>query len=511
MAYTDLRQFMAELGTLDRLRHVTREVDKDWELACIARWVIESFPAAEQFALQFDNVRGFPVPVVVGLYASYEMYAMGLQTTPDRLLGRWAAALHEPVPPINVDAGPAKEIIRTGADVNLLDLPIPVWTPGRDGGPYIPSASVITKDPESGVQNMGVYRVQVHDRSRTGLFFGTDRQHGAIHYARYCRRKEPMPVAIVIGGPPAVQFAAAAKTAYGVDELDIAGGLAGSAVEVMPAETVDLVVPAGAEYVIEGLVQPDDRFDEGPFGEALGYMNLAAPAPVVHVSAVCCRADPVFHGYVQQLPPSEGHIVWEMGTLGPLWYYLREKMNLDAIRDLAIIRGSAGISMLAVQLALGRGDETSQVARVLSGINFGQKFVIFVDEDIDIRDLETLQWAFSTRVDPTRDVQILPDVTSYQLDPSVLAGLDTGLEDIPPPPYSSSMMIIDATVKCDTPEISLPSASYMADTRKRWDQYGLPSLPVRQRLNQLLHYHAGGGDRFHLSPPKPGPPSTTAS
>lgn len=499
MAFTDLRQFTAFLEQQGRLKHITAEVDKDWELACVARWVIESFPPHEQFALQFDKVTHSSDPVVVGLYSSYEMYAMALETTAERLLTRWSAALGEPIAPKRIETGPVKEIVKRNRDVNLHDLPVPVWTPGRDAGPYIPSASVITKDPESGIQNMGVYRVQVQDSQRTGLFFGTERQHGAIHYARHCRQNKPMPIAIVIGGPPAVHFAAAAKTAYGIDELEVAGGLCGSAIEVVAAETVDLLVPAHADYVIEGFVPPSDRSLEGPFGEALGYVNLAAPAPVVNVSAICQRQDPLFHGYVQQLPPSEGHIVWEMGVLGPLWYYLREKMGLDTIQDLAIVRGSAGVSMLAVQLKLGRSYETSQIAQALSAINFGQKLILLVDEDIDIRDLETLQWALSTRVDPGHDVQHFPNVTTYQLDPSTLTALKTDWDNIPPPPYSSSMTIIDATLKCDTPEVSLPSETYMSQVRDHWSRYGLPPLSPRRRLSRLLQHHAGtAADRFVL-------------
>jgi len=461
----------------------------------VARWVIESVPDGDQFAIQFDNVKGFQDPVVVGLYSSRDLYATALETSPEHILSRWAAALQQPIEPRTTTSGPVKEIVRTGATIDLDDLPVPVWTPQRDSGPYIPSAAVITKDPETGIQNMGVYRLEVQSRDRLGLFFGTDRQHGAIHYAKHCRRNEPMPVALVIGGPPAVQFAAAAKTAYGVDELEIAGGLLGSPIDVVPCETVDLLVPAQAEYVIEGLVSPFDRFTEGPFGEALGYMNPAAPAPAIRVTAICSRQRPIFHGYVQQLPPAEGHVVWEMGALGCLWHYVRDKLGLADIRDLAVVRGSAGLSMLAVQLALDRQVDPEQVALVFSEIRFGQKFVLIVDEDIDIHDLETVQWALTTRVDPARDVRIINDVETFQLDPSVLAGLSAQGEEVAPPPYSSSMMVIDATVKCDTPEISLPPKGPMDAARDRWDDYGLPPLGPRDRLVRLLSHHAtaGGG------------------
>ena len=495
----DLREFLRRLEAEGCLRHVTAPVDKDTELACIARWATECTPTHEAYAIQFDNVSGFDNPVVVGLYSSYALYAKGLGTEPQNVLARWCQAMKAPIKPTLVGTGRVKDVVEAGREVDLDRLPIPVWTPGRDPGPYIPSASVITKDPESGIQNVGVYRVQIQDRARTGVFFGSERQHGAMHYAKYCKRQEAMPIAIVIGGAPAVNFAAAAKTAYGIDELEIAGGLMGASIDVVRGESVDLLVPAQAEYVIEGYVPPVERHEEGPFGEALGYMNGPAPAPFVNVTAVCRRHDAIFHGYVQQLPPSEGHIVWEMGSLGCLWYYLREKMGLGSLCDLAVIRGSGGLSGLAAQVKLGHKDGTRDLQRALSQINFGQKVVVIVDQDIDIRDLEALQWAFTTRVDPARDVHIRDDVPCYLEDPSVIAR-DGGTQgEKGRPPYVSSMMIIDATLKCDCPEISLPAPSYMAAVRKRWHELGLPEPQPRPRLERLLKYHTERGAEFKLA------------
>lgn len=498
MAYKNLREFIHTLEKLENIKHVTAEVDKDREIACIARWVIECVEEENIFALQFDNVKGYDVPVVVGLYSSYDLYAKALHIQREEILSWWARALKEPVKPTVVASAPVQEVIETGNEINLFNIPIPIWTPGRDAGPYIPSASVITKDPHTGIQNMGVYRLQIHDEKTIGLFFGTEMQHGAMHYAKYCKQHAPMPIAIVIGGPPAINFAAAAKTAYGVDELDIAGALAGASVEVVRAETVDLLVPAQAEYVIEGFVAPEKRLMEGPFGEALGYMNFAAPAPVIEVSAICRRKEPIFHGYVQQMPPSEGHIVWEMGLLGSLWSYFTEKMRLKALQDLAIIRGCAGISMVAVQVKFGHAAEARQIGKILSKIYFGQKFIVLVDEDIDIRDLETLQWALSTRVDPAHDIHIVKNIQTYQLDPSILARMVENEPEKQAPPYLSSMTIIDATLKCDTPEIALPGKSFMVRTLERWPELGLPALSERKRVHRLLKFHSPEGIHFTL-------------
>jgi 4-hydroxy-3-polyprenylbenzoate decarboxylase len=497
MAFKNLREFTEFLEANGKLKHVTVEVDKDWEIGCIAHWLYDCLRDDDIFAVQFDNIKGCNAPMVVGLYSSYDLYAAALNISCNEMLSSWVGALREPIKPTLVESAPVKEIIHLGEDINLLELPIPVWTPGRDGGPYISSASVITKDPETGIQNMAVYRVQVHGQKSTGLFVGP-KQHGGIHYDKYCNQGEPMPVALIIGGPPSVNFAAAAKTAYGVDELEIAGGLNRSGVNVVPGETVDLLVPSEAEYVIEGFVQPEERRLEGPFGEGLGYMNFAAPAPIINVSAICQRKDAIFHGYIQQMPPSEGHIIWEMGLLGPLWFYLKETMRLEPLRDLSIIQGSAGLAMLAVQVRLGHFEEALQIGKAIAKINFGQKFIVLLDEDIDIRDLESVQWALSTRVDPARDIHVVEDISTYMLDPSIYAGISPVAGDNAVPPFTSSMAIIDATLKCDIPEIALPGESFMWKTMERWLDYGLPELPRRERVNRLLKYHSEKGVHFKL-------------
>ena len=488
--YLDLRSFLASLEKSGRLQRVSKPVDKDWEIACIARWAMESTGENDAYAILFEHVKNHTVPVVVNLYPSRDAYAAALGVRPDDLLEHWAKALTNLRKPVVVESGAVQEVVEIRPDADLLKIPAPTWTPWRDAGPYLSAANVITKDPETGVQNMGVYRIQIHDQTHAGLFFGSKLQHGAIHYAKYCKREQPMPVALVVGVPPIVDFAAAAKTAYGVDELELAGGLAGTGLEVVLGKTVELLIPARAECVIEGFVGPETGRMEGPFGEALGHLNLATPAPVVEVTAICHRSSHVHHGYVQQLPPSDGHLVMEMGMLGPLWYYLTRELRLQGLRDLAIARGSAGLAILVVQLQRARAQNATSIGQMLAKFNFGQKFIYLVDEDIDIRDLETLNWALSSRVDPQRDIQFTGDVSTFQYDPSTLARAAKEGKELGSPPYSSSMAIVDATVKCVVPEISLPSRSIMLKTLESWEQTGLPPLIPRRRIQRLLETHS---------------------
>ena len=494
--FLNLESFLTYLEGAGRLKHVSKSVNKDWELACLARWALESTPEQDSYAIVFEKIKNHKMPVVVNLYSTPEMYGLALGVQSKDLLEHWAQALGKLNKPTITALGPVQELVHSGPDVDLLSLPTPVWTPGRDGGAYLSAANIITKDPDTGIQNMGIYRMQIYDAAHTGLSFGSAMQHGAIHLAKYAKRAEPMPIAAVIGAPPVVTFASAAKTAYGVDELDVAGALAGSSLEVVRAKTVDLLVPAHAECVIEGFVRPQSERPEGPFGEVLGYVSGVAPAPVVDVTAITQRKGAIHHGFVQQLPPSDGHMVMEMGFLGPLWFYLTRKLGLKGIRDLAIARGSASLSILVVQIARSHVADAVRIGRAVAKFNLGQKFIYLVDEDVDLRDTETLNWALSTRVDPDRDIEFIHDFPTFQYDPSTLTRAARDGKELTSAPYPSSVAIINATVRCPVPEISVPSPSFMAKALENWPQTGLPPIKPRQRLQKLLETHSEADPTF---------------
>ena len=477
---------LATLERRQRLHRISAPVSKDGELACICRWAFDATASGRQRALLFEHVIGHDHPVSVGLYGSVELYALALGLAPCDLYPRWAEAITSPIPTRSVPEGPVQEMVQTGDSVNLETIPVPIWTPGQDTHPYISSAGVITKDPDSGVQNMGVYRAQVQDRGHLGLFFGSKKQHGALHLAKYRRRGNPMPVALVIGGPPAVNFAAAAKTTYGVDELGTAGGLAGAPIPVVPGVTVDLQVPACAEYVIEGTVDPHTLHAEGPFGEALGYMDQATTAPQVQVTALTHRATPIFHGYMQQLPPSEGHLVWEIAALGAIWTYFRHQMHLEWLLDIAVIPGSGGLSGIALQVRHGTEGAVDRLVQIFTQMTFGQKQIVIVDDDIDVRDNLALQWALSTRTDPARDVHLVDGLETYLRDPAVLHRQHSDGQNELHAPFTSSLMVIDATLKSASPPVALPTSEQMQAVATRWDSYGLPALQDNARLRKLL-------------------------
>ena len=482
--FLDLGSFLSFLEHFGRLRRVTKSVDKDWELACIARWALESTAEKDAYAILFENVKNHSFPVVVNLFSTREMYGSALGIEADAILEHWMQSLQRPLSPTTVNAGPVQEITHLEADADLLSIPAPVWTPGRDAGPYLSAASVITKDPESGIQNMGIYRMQIHDSKHAGLYFASSMQHGAIHLRKYTERRQPMPIAAVIGAPPAVTFASAAKLPYGVDELSIAGALTGSSIEVVRAKTVDLLVPARAECVIEGLVHEDASREEGPFGEYLGYVNNAAPAALVQVTAITHRCALVHHGFVQQMPPSDGHLVMEMGVLGPLWFNLTGKLKVKGIRDLAIARGSAGLSILIAQIEKAHVSQSMHIGRLLAKFNSGLKFIYLVDEDIDVRDQDTVSWALSSRVNVPQDIELVKSFVTCQSNDSKSSSSDG--HELVPSRSSSSIAIVNATTKSTMPELSLPCRSLMAKAKENWSETGLPPLTPRKRLQKLL-------------------------
>lgn len=484
--FVDLRSFLTYLDLNGRLRRVTKPINKDWELACIARWSMESTPEQDAYAILFENVQNHSSPVVVNLYSTAERYAEALGIEPDRILEHWSHALEHPREARLIESGPAQEIVNLGPKADLLSIPAPVWTPGRDAGPFLSAANVITKDPETGIQNMAVYRMQIHDSGHAGLCFGSKMQHGAIHLRKYAALKKPMPIAAVIGVAPAVSFASAAKIAYGIDELSVAGALAGTRIDGVRGKTVDLLVPAYAELVIEGFVQPDTLRTEGPFGEYFGYVAPAEPAAVVEVTAITHRNSPVHHGFVQQMPPSDGHLVMEIGMLGPLWFNLTRKLGVKGLRDLAIARGCAGLSILVVKIDKAHLSESAHIGRLLAKFTSGLNFIYVVDEEIDIRDQDALNWAISSRVNAPDDVQF---VKRFQVPPPAQGTYRADRDEPASATEGSSVVVVNATTKRVMPEISLPSAQFMNRALEHWTETGLPTITPRRRLKTLLKKH----------------------
>lgn len=495
-----LRDLVEALQADGRLRNVDKDVDLRGELACIARWATSSMTEDDAYAIRFRRIAGHRMPLVLNLFGAWDFVARSLGVERRQLWARWADALRSPVEPEPVPTGPAQQVIRRGADVDLSRLlPCPIWTPGRDRAPYLVTAGVITRPWDEGggggAPNLGTYRVEVQGPRQLGLSFGSERQHGAMHLRSWEEHDEAMPVAIVLGAAPAISYAAGAKVRYGVDELTIAGGLLGRPVPVVDAVTCALRVPAHAEIVIEGRVRPHHRGPEGPFGEALGYMEGRSTAAVVDVECVTHRRDAFVHGLVQQVPPAEGHRLQELGLLGSVWHYLRDRVRAEGVVDLGIVPGSAGVAMVAIAIRQGDRRSADAVLRAMKMMSWGQKIVVLVDDDIDPHDPVAVNWALSSRVDFGRDLDVQADVPFYQRDPSTFAAA-AGPKAADG--FRGSKLLVDATLRGNGMAVALPSSALMAQVRQAWAQTGLPPLRDVSRVQRVLDAHEPQGIEYVL-------------
>ncbi len=271
-----LRDLLDRLEAAGKLQRIKREVDRDWEIACVTREVMYSAPE-KRSALLFENIAGFSTPVATNtLGASRDLYALALGVPlvngvldKSEIHSKWIRALGAPILPVVVKTGPCKENILRGADVDITKFPIPIWTPGLDSAPYLSAGSVIQKDPETGIQNAGVYRGMIMGPRKIGVLVQPAKHSGVI-LQKYEAASRPMDIAIVIGPPPHLGMASVGRVPYGVDEMSVAGALAGEAMEVVRCETVDLMVPrARGNGDSRELCSPVFGRTEGPFGEFL--------------------------------------------------------------------------------------------------------------------------------------------------------------------------------------------------------------------------------------------------
>jgi 4-hydroxy-3-polyprenylbenzoate decarboxylase len=472
MPHRAMRDYLAVLEQHGKLKRVDRQVDRTWEPAALAKWMFQALPDAARFGLRFDKVAGSTMALVTGaLGASTHTVALALGVEPDAINAKLVDALSHPVAPRVVAEGACQEVVLTGDQVRLGDLPIPVWTPGKDVGPYI-TTIVVTRDAVTRRQNMGVYRTQVLDDRRVVINLAPGRQ-GFMCVKTWHDQGKKAPIAWVVAAEPAVHLATVANLKYGQDEIELAGGLMGAPIELVKARTVDLMVPANAEIVIEGEVLPGETAPEGPFGEFAGYMGPVAPKPVARITAITHRREPIFYGYTSQMPPSESTVIQSLVNAGVLLKTLHD-LGETAVQDVHIdltFGGLLGHGIVAMTPRVpGHGKRIGRLLCDLSPL----KRITVVDPDIDIRDPGHLEWALNARFDPARDTEIIRDVfVPLYMDPSVRVA-DGRAEP-------GSKLVLDATQKVDSGTFSLPPRDVMMKALELWREVGLPELEIPKR------------------------------
>jgi 4-hydroxy-3-polyprenylbenzoate decarboxylase len=450
MSWKNLSEFLRALEAKGELVRVRERVSPRLEIAEIADRAVK----AGGPALLFENVEGSSprMPVAINVFASRSRMLDALSISS---WAEWEArldALLDPTPPEGlvdklraipklaelasvfpktVRSGPCQEVVATGEEVDLGDLPVLTCWP-QDAGPFITMPLVITKDPASGKTNVGMYRMQVFDRKTTGMHWQKHKD-GAGQARGYEREGRRMEVAAVIGCDPATVFSAVAPLPPGISELLFAGFVRGEGVPLVRAKTVDLLVPAEAEIVLEGYVDPGERRREGPFGDHTGYYSLDDDFPVFHVTAITRRREPVYLTTIVGPPPMEDGYLGE--AVERLFLPLVKK-TIPEIVDMYLPVEGAFHNLMIVSIDKRFPGHARKTMHAIWGT--GQmmftKVIVVVDKDVDVHDPGRLLWKALAALDPERDIELVH-------------GPVDELDHASPLPCFGSKMGIDATRK----------------------------------------------------------------
>ncbi len=481
MPYRDLQQFLAVLEERKLLRRIKTEVSQDLEISEITDRVIK----AGGPALLFENVRGHSVPVAINLFGTNERMALALDVDlldklPDRLGQLLALALNPPkggfldrvklLPklmeaasflPKSVDGGMCKDVVLRGDAVDLDRFPILKCWP-QDGGRFITFPLVFTFDPETGKRNVGTYRLQIFDKRTTAAHF-----HWHKDAARHVRKsKERLQVAAAIGCDPAMCFAATLPLPPDMDEVLFAGVIRQEGIPLTKCETTDIRVPANAEIVLEGYIDPPERRVEGPFGDHTGYYSLPDEFPVFHVECITHRKNPVYHTIIVGPPPQED---------GPMGYAIERlflplmKIQMHELVDYHLPPEGVFHNLMIVSIRKQYPGHARKVMHAIWGMGQAMftKCIVVVDEDVDVHDLREVAWKALNHIDPERDIEFAMGPIDILDHASRLAG------------YGSHLGV-DATRKWPGEGFTRPwpdevvmTPEVRALVDRKWKEYGL--------------------------------------
>ena len=478
--YPDLHDHVLALARAGLLVIVDEPINKDTEMHPLVRWQFRGGIAEpDRKAFLFTNPtdskgRRFDIAVLVaGLAANREVYRIGFGKPLDQIGKAWVDAIAAPLPPRVVTSAPCQEIVITGADLdrpgNGLDgLPVPISTPGWDNAPYLSAGHYITKDPDTGVQNVGNYRGQLKTPRRLGMNPSVELRAGIYaHWLKHKARGTKLPCAVVVGCPPAVSYASVQKMPENLDEIAVAGALAGAPINVVKAKTVDLMVPAESEIVIEGLIDTEYLEPEAPFGESHGYVNLQEYNAFMDVTAITRRRHPILTSFISQVTPSESSVIRKV-AMEPLFLnHLRATLGIRGVTRVGMHEPLTSLyAVIAIQFT--RGTPETEIWRALEGAaslhRFAGKWVVAIDEDIDPDNADAVLWAMSYRCQPQHDLHVLPHK-------------DAGHGPRGPRDHGeSASVLINATLKGTFAPVALPKREFMEGARAIWERLGLPAL-----------------------------------
>jgi 4-hydroxy-3-polyprenylbenzoate decarboxylase len=483
MKHSDLRSFISFLEQQGELVRITQEIDPDLEMTEISDRTLR----AKGPALLFENPKGYSMPVLCNLFGTPKRVAMGMgqeSVSALRDVGELLAFLKQPEPPKglrdlwnkrhdfkpvlnmpvkSVKKAPCQEVIIEGEDVDLGEIPIQTCWPG-DAAPLITWPLVITRGPNKERQNLGIYRMQKLAKNKLIMRWLAHRG-GALDYRDWqiTHPGKPYPVAIALGADPATTLGAVTPVPDSLSEYAFAGLLRGEKTSVVKCIGNDLQVPATAEIILEGYLQPGEEADEGPFGDHTGYYNEVERFPVLTVERITHRKQPIYHSTYTGRPPDEPAILGV--ALNEVFVPILQK-QFPEITDFYLPAEGCSYRMAVVSM---KKQFPGHAKRVMMGVwSFLRqfmytKFIIVTDEDIDIRNWEDVIWAITTRMDPTRDTVMIENTPIDYLDfASPVSGL-------------GSKMGLDATNK-------MPG-----ETDREWGEPIKMDKKVKQRIDELWH------------------------
>jgi len=465
--YKDLRGFIKQVEGLGALRHI-EGADPHFEIGGITE-VAAGTPECP--AILFDRIKGFSPGFRVFTNATTTpqraALALGIDPAlqPLDALKAWMAKRQtlKAQPPVPLKDAPFMENSFTGKNVDMRALPAPYWH-RKDGGPYIGSGSlVIMRDPDGGWINASIYRVQVHGENKVTIQFDHQGRHGAVIARKYWAKGEACPVAVVNGEDPALFIAGFEYLPDGQSEYDFAGSIKGAPIEVMAGPITGLPLPAQAEIILEGELLPPERgtLPEGPFGEFTGYYAAEArPSPVMQVTAIHHRNDPILLGSPPMKPPR-----FHFGLpfrAASMW----SNLEMAGVSDVVGVWQHVAQLMTVIAIRQRYAGHAKRAALIAAANSYMGRLVVVVDDDVDPSNLADVMWAVTTRCEPSEQIDIVRNAWSSALDPRIpLADKDSGIT-------SHSKAIIEAVKpfawKDKYPPTSALGQHEMREIERKW-------------------------------------------
>ena len=421
MGFKNLQEFIDKLESMGELKRITVEVDPDLEITEIADRVSKNHGPA----LLFENVKGSEYPLLINAFGSFKRMELALNTDSlddiaakiEKLLAlqppkgimekfKMLFTLKElaDLTPKTVKKAACHEVVhmkKEGESLPLLDLlPIQKCWPD-DGGPFITLPLVVTKDLDTGIQNLGMYRMQKYDNESTGMHWQYNKD-GARHYEKYKKAGKRMDIAIALGGSPAVTYSSTAPLPPDINELIFAGYLESRPIEIVKGKTVDLMVPAESDFIIEGYVDPGNETIEGPFGDHTGFYSPADTYPIFHVTCITSRKNPVYPSTIVGKPPMEDCY---MAKATERIFLPLMKLIVPEIKDINLPMEGVFHNCALVSINKEYSGQAKKVINALWGMGqmASTKCIVVFDSDIDLQDNSTVLWKLLNNVDPDRD------------------------------------------------------------------------------------------------------------